>query len=237
MPEPPLTHVAYTYSPWWHVRHLSLSERVRIYRSIVAEGTFPTLREAAVAMHAKWRRDRITLAAMERQRWHAEQLRKYRRRLARLSDIVHATGAPCAYCGDPNPRTIDHVDPLLPRGGPDELANLVRCCLRCNSEKNHRTPQAWMKARIAAGLSWPPKPSEKRPAIPEGVTAARVSVAQMRVLTTLSENGPSPLGSVLPRTLSSMRRHGFIEWPSTSRPCFAITDRGRLALATGRIPR
>lgn len=47
----------------------------------------------------------------------------------------------CAYCGKPA-TTRDHVLPLS-RGGTDDPANVVVCCVSCNSSKANRTPEEW----------------------------------------------------------------------------------------------
>lgn len=234
---PTIINATYWTARWWVVRDQGFFWRRMIYRALVSEGTCRNLREAVIAMHEKWRRDRTEIAAFEAEDWHRRQYLKYRRHLARLSRIVHAAGGPCAYCGDPNPRTIDHVDPALPRGEADELDNLVRCCARCNSEKNWRTPAAWREWRQASGLSWPPEPSDRRPAIPEHLSAQKVSRAQLAALQVLSTPDSADLESVYPRTIRSLERFGLIDESPGSARQYTITDRGRLALETGRLPR
>lgn len=44
----------------------------------------------------------------------------------------------CAYCGDENANTVDHVVPLAVGGDPYAMDNLVACCMRCNSAKGKR---------------------------------------------------------------------------------------------------
>ncbi len=46
----------------------------------------------------------------------------------------------CAYCGDDEPGTRDHVIPKS-RGGADEPDNLVYCCHPCNFKKGAKTPE------------------------------------------------------------------------------------------------
>lgn len=216
--DPNRLNVTYWTARWWIVRN---------------EG----LRGAVIAMHEQWRRDRVKLAAIDAKNWFRSRHQKYKRHLLRLSNIVHAAGGPCAYCGDPNPRTIDHVDPELPRGGLEEQDNLVRCCRQCNSEKGNRTPDAWKRWRLANGMAWPPQPSDTRPHIPERLSGVKVSPAQMDVLGRLAEKGASCLDCVQFITIDSMERHGFIERTPERWSLHELTDRGRLALETGRIPR
>jgi len=44
----------------------------------------------------------------------------------------------CAYCGDENANTVDHVVALALGGDPYNMDNLVACCMRCNSAKGKR---------------------------------------------------------------------------------------------------
>jgi len=45
----------------------------------------------------------------------------------------------CAYCGDENANTVDHVVALVHGGDPYNMDNLVACCMRCNSSKGKRS--------------------------------------------------------------------------------------------------
>lgn len=45
----------------------------------------------------------------------------------------------CAYCGDENANSVDHVVPLVVGGDPYNMDNLVACCIRCNSRKGSRS--------------------------------------------------------------------------------------------------
>lgn len=52
-------------------------------------------------------------------------------------------GNRCQYCGDNLPTSqlsFDHVTPRS-RGGQTDWANVVTCCLKCNSKKGDRTPR------------------------------------------------------------------------------------------------
>lgn len=40
---------------------------------------------------------------------------------------------PCVYCGDPDARTWDHIDPAC--RGYNKVENLARACTRCNKSK------------------------------------------------------------------------------------------------------
>ena len=48
----------------------------------------------------------------------------------------------CAYCGDKNNLTIDHVVPRS-KGGPDFTKNVVCCCSSCNQKKGHEPWEEW----------------------------------------------------------------------------------------------
>ena len=51
----------------------------------------------------------------------------------------------CAYCGTPC-ESWDHVIPLS-QGGTNTNANLVPCCVQCNTEKKARTPEEWLAGK------------------------------------------------------------------------------------------
>lgn len=42
---------------------------------------------------------------------------------------------PCAYCGNPDARSWDHIDPRVQGRGAGKWQNLVRSCTRCNKSK------------------------------------------------------------------------------------------------------
>ena len=48
----------------------------------------------------------------------------------------------CAYCGDGNNLTIDHVVPRC-KGGTDFTKNVVCCCSDCNQRKGHEPWEEW----------------------------------------------------------------------------------------------
>jgi 5-methylcytosine-specific restriction endonuclease McrA len=54
-----------------------------------------------------------------------------------------AKGASCVYCGK-DASQVDHVTPRC-QGGTDDLSNLVPACAACNTSKNGRTPEEWLK--------------------------------------------------------------------------------------------
>ncbi|AOG02824.1 HNH endonuclease [Bosea sp. RAC05] len=57
-------------------------------------------------------------------------------------------GFACAYCGDKNDLTFDHVHPRS-RGGPLTFENIVLACMPCNGKKGNRTPEeAGMTLRV-----------------------------------------------------------------------------------------
>ena len=52
----------------------------------------------------------------------------------------------CAYCGNTEKVTIDHVVPLS-RGGLDNASNVVPACVRCNSSKCAKPVEQWYKTQ------------------------------------------------------------------------------------------
>lgn len=55
----------------------------------------------------------------------------------------------CVYCGAHGPSiklVCDHVIPVS-KGGPNEVSNLVACCLSCNSSKSNRSLHVWNRRR------------------------------------------------------------------------------------------
>lgn len=51
----------------------------------------------------------------------------------------------CVYCGRTDDLTLDHVTPLT-RGGANTPENLKTACRSCNSSKNNKTPEEWIRA-------------------------------------------------------------------------------------------
>ena len=48
----------------------------------------------------------------------------------------------CAYCGETEELTLDHVIPLS-KGGLDYMKNVVCCCKKCNQSKGHDHWKLW----------------------------------------------------------------------------------------------
>ncbi|WP_375489218.1 HNH endonuclease [uncultured Jatrophihabitans sp.] len=61
--------------------------------------------------------------------------------------ILRRDGPTCVWCerefGDFVVPTTDHLVPRV-RGGPSWLANEVAACRRCNAERGHEAPAAWL---------------------------------------------------------------------------------------------
>lgn len=75
----------------------------------------------------------------------------------RLRVILERDGARCVWCGrgiDTRlvPATTEHVVPRI-KGGPSWLENEVAACARCNRERGHRPPAAWLDECEARGWS------------------------------------------------------------------------------------
>lgn len=135
----------------------TLSQRIHYYRRLVNDGTCDNIRES------------VKMVALKRRQWvadetrcHAEWLRTGIRpqaegdftTLSVNKQHIASLGLPCAYCGTPNARSVDHVRPQS-QGGTHRLSNLVPACMPCNLAKSGRTPGQWKRARIAQGLPWP----------------------------------------------------------------------------------
>lgn len=56
-------------------------------------------------------------------------------------DLLKTHDLPCLYCGGPA-KGWDHVVPMS-KGGENTIANLVRCCYRCNRQKSAKMPSEW----------------------------------------------------------------------------------------------
>jgi hypothetical protein len=69
-------------------------------------------------------------------------------RAARLELAVARDGDRCVWCGrafGPLVRpTTEHVVPRV-KGGPSWLENEVAACRRCNGERGHQSPVAWLE--------------------------------------------------------------------------------------------
>jgi hypothetical protein len=69
-------------------------------------------------------------------------------RRARLALILERDGAACVWCRRPLGvglvrATTDHLVPKV-KGGPSWIENEVAACRRCNGERRHQTPAAWL---------------------------------------------------------------------------------------------
>ena len=82
-------------------------------------------------------------------------------RADRLRAALERDGHTCIWCGcgftGLVAPTTEHVVPRL-KGGPSWLENEVAACRRCNSERGHRGPVAWLEECLARG--W--QPDERR---------------------------------------------------------------------------
>ena len=58
------------------------------------------------------------------------------------TDVKEKWHFKCAYCGDGNNLTIDHVVPRS-KGGTDFTKNVVCCCSDCNQRKGHEPWEEW----------------------------------------------------------------------------------------------
>jgi 5-methylcytosine-specific restriction endonuclease McrA len=52
----------------------------------------------------------------------------------------------CAYCGNENANTVDHVVPLVVGGDPYNMDGLVAACKRCNSAKGSKPVGVFLSA-------------------------------------------------------------------------------------------
>ena len=57
-------------------------------------------------------------------------------------DIKEKWDYKCAYCGDNNNLTMDHVL-ARSKGGTDFTKNVVCCCHSCNQDKGHEPWEEW----------------------------------------------------------------------------------------------
>jgi predicted restriction endonuclease len=72
----------------------------------------------------------------------------------------------CAYCGDTENLTLDHITPRS-KGGTDRITNLVCACNSCNKSKGHNHWSDWYLSqdfftteRLSAIIEWQNKISE-----------------------------------------------------------------------------
>lgn len=69
-------------------------------------------------------------------------------RRERLNMILDRDGPWCVWCSRPfdsrlNVPTTEHLVPRI-KGGPSWLENELAACKRCNSERGHQSPAAWL---------------------------------------------------------------------------------------------
>lgn len=66
----------------------------------------------------------------------------------RLRLAIERDGDACVWCGRPFsrlvPPTTDHLVPRV-KGGPSWLENELAACRRCNRERGHTPPAAWLE--------------------------------------------------------------------------------------------
>ncbi|WP_091730026.1 HNH endonuclease [Nocardioides scoriae] len=80
-------------------------------------------------------------------------------RTRRRELLLQRDGATCVWCGRPfgslvQP-TTEHVVPRV-KGGPSWLENELLACRRCNGQRGHQAPVAWLEECARRG--WAPDP-------------------------------------------------------------------------------
>lgn len=86
--------------------------------------------------------------------------------------MLAGLGTICWYCRigiDLDHGTWDHVVPFY-RGGTNEIANIVRCCMTCQRTKFTKTPEEFAEhsvmvvicARPGCGNQWKPRWAERQ---------------------------------------------------------------------------
>jgi 5-methylcytosine-specific restriction endonuclease McrA len=152
----------------------SVAGRLGLYRQAIGNGQFPDLRSIVKDMTRRLESER---ARTRRDLPHQLMTRQRKRETRRwLLTTRRVPPGPCTYCAAPDARTVDHIVPVARGGDRWDLANLVRACVRCNSQKRNRTPEEWKAWRTARGLPWPPAWRPKAaslaaPAPPAGLPA------------------------------------------------------------------
>jgi 5-methylcytosine-specific restriction endonuclease McrA len=96
-------------------------------------------------------------------------------RSARLDQALRRDGNRCRWCGREfgalvTP-TTDHLIPRI-KGGPSWLENEVAACRRCNSDRGHRSPAAWLDECEQRG--WRPD----RAAVADQLTGLAAAIAE-----------------------------------------------------------
>lgn len=70
-------------------------------------------------------------------------------RRERLAMILERDGPWCVWCSRPfdsrlNTPTTEHLVPRI-KGGPSWIENELAACRRCNTERGHQSPAAWLQ--------------------------------------------------------------------------------------------
>lgn len=88
----------------------------------------------------------VKRAAGERRRARKRGLGSEHVTTAQLRELFSFFDGKCAYCGEQDARTLDHVVPLC-KGGPHAMHNLLPACSACNSDKHSLTLEEWSAKR------------------------------------------------------------------------------------------
>lgn len=112
----------------------------------VVEFTAFTIRTATETIAVSVSNGKMSVSISHRQTHARAKLSDTRKRKVRKLFPM------CVYCQKKPSNTVDHVFPRS-RGGSNNEANLVGCCLKCNEFKGDRTPkEAGMKIHYPVGL-------------------------------------------------------------------------------------
>lgn len=67
--------------------------------------------------------------------------------------IYHRDDFACVYCGTVGPLSLDHVHSVEGAGRDNSPANLVTCCVRCNSSKQALPKREWYAVLRGRGVN------------------------------------------------------------------------------------
>lgn len=133
----------------WEARNPEKSRKAKLAHYLANSEKYNEAARRYAREHPEWKREQ----------WRKRHLRKQgvagTHTLDEWKAVQVKQGGHCFYCGEPARLHRDHLIPIT-RGGSDYIANVVGACKVCNSRKNTRTVDEFVRRIIEVGDYYPP---------------------------------------------------------------------------------